>query len=46
VSEVPQLLVLGRLEVDRDNFVGDAALLGDHGHAARASGEWDSVELD
>lgn len=46
VSEVRRLLVLGRLEVDGDDFVGDATLLGDYGHAARASGEGESMNLD
>jgi len=46
VSEVRWLLVLGLLEVDGDDFVGDVALFGYQGHAACASGEWDSVKLE
>jgi len=46
VREVRRLLVLGRLEVDGDDFVGDAALLGYHGHAACAGGEGDSMQLE
>jgi len=46
VNEVRRLLVLGLLEVDGDDFIGDVALFGYQGHAACASGEWDSVKLE
>ena len=46
VREVSWLLVLGLLEVDGHDFIGDVALFGYQGHAARASGEWHSMKLD
>jgi len=46
VREVRGLLVLGRGEVDGDDFVGDVALFGYHRHAARAGGHRETVELE
>jgi hypothetical protein len=38
--------VLPALNVDVDELVGDVALFGYDGHAARASGDEESVNLD
>jgi hypothetical protein len=46
VREVRGLLVLGRREVDGDDFVGDVALFGNHRHAARAGRHRETVELE
>jgi len=46
VREVRKLLVVGRREVDGDEFVGDVALFGYHRHAARAGGHRETVELE
>lgn len=46
VREVRGLVVIGCLEVDGDELVGDVTLLGDKGHADRATGLWGPVKSE
>ena len=46
VREVRRLLLFARLEVDRDEFIGDVALFGYQGHDTRARGRGGSVKLE
>jgi len=46
VFEVSGLLVLAYREVDRNELIGDVALFGYEGHAARARGSWMSVKFE
>jgi hypothetical protein len=46
VFEVPRMLMLSLSEVDEDQFIGDVALFGYQGHAARVRGILGSVKLE
>jgi hypothetical protein len=46
MREVPRLLLLALQEVDNVEFVGEVALFGYQGHAARASRQRESVKLE